>query len=114
MAASIPVMRVLFRDVAITVGQYRSKMSGYATSNQGSSGQRSALGSKLSTGFGKSQNSTIITSIGPPVPPKNEDVSFLDDSAEPSPNVIYAENGKQIVQTNEVSIKWSHHGHDRV
>lgn len=119
MAACIPVMRVLFRDVATQARSYRDKWTGYGSGDRsadrsgGRSAMRSGTGGKLSV-FGKTQNSTVISSIGPPVPPKeSSEKSFLDTSSgEPSPALGHAEQpqGRRILQTNEISVKWSRPG----
>ena len=115
MAACIPVMRVLFRDVATQARSYRDKWTGNNSGDRSAArtAGRTALGSKLS-GFSRSQNTTLISSIGPPVPPKDSgENSFLDTSSgEPSPSLGYAEpkHGQRIVQTSEVSVKWSRPG----
>ena len=89
-------MRVLFRDVATQARSYRDKWTNNSTGDRsvGRSAVRSTGGTKLSV-FGKSQNTTLISSIGPPVPPKTSgEHSFLDtSSAEPSPSLAFAEAG---------------------
>jgi len=116
MAACIPVMRVLFRDVATQARSYRDKWTGASSEDRtgGRSAMRSGFGGTKASVFGKTQNSTIISSIGPPVPPKeSSEKSFLDTSSgEPSPALGHAEqaNGRRIVQTSEISVKWSRPG----
>lgn len=103
-ATTIPVMRVLVRDVTSAA---RSKLTGQSATAGGTTYGRSGGISKLS-GLTKTENSTIVTSTGHHMMGKDE-ISFLDDSAEPSP-LLVSGDGRQILQTNEVSVKWSRHG----
>jgi hypothetical protein len=106
MAASIPVMRVLFRDVAST---YRSRKSGPGSKyGLGGStlGGKSNLSSKGSV-FSRNQNNTVITSNALPTPPKGGKCPS-EDEIELSPRSQYDQD--KIVQTSEISIKW--HKHD--
>jgi hypothetical protein len=115
MAACIPVMRVLFRDVVTQARSYRDKWTGSNSGDRSASQSAARHGTGKFSAFAKSQNSTIISSIGPPVPPKeSSEKSFLDTSSgEASPSMGYAERTTQrtrphqIVQTSEVTVKWS-------
>ena len=121
MAASIPVLRVLVRDVATTARYYRSKgnQDGYA-STRGQTGGFSKPRSALS----RSNNTTMVSSGAQHIPGKlatrddRSDKSIL--SSEPSPAVAcekgdanmtrYPINDGRIMATSEVSVKWSKSG----
>jgi hypothetical protein len=72
MAASIPVMRVLVRDIASTARYYRSDKSGSSTST-GAGGSK-VSGSRfhgIGSSYADHSPATAQFAKGPPVPPKS-------------------------------------------